>query len=64
MPGHTTFRFPPKADRTDGDTSIEILPREVTVLIPDLFSSFLSVPARVNPLYEEVKLKSEAWLSE
>lgn len=64
MAGQTQFEFPPKVDRTDSDTSVAILPREITVLIPDLFSSFLSVPVRVNPLYMEVKLESEAWFSE
>jgi hypothetical protein len=36
----------------------------ITVKIPDLFTSFLSVPPRVNLLYEEVKRDSEAWISE
>ncbi|CZR54145.1 related to pentalenene synthase [Phialocephala subalpina] len=36
----------------------------VTVMIPDMFSSFLSVPPRVNPLYAEVKRESETWISE
>ncbi|KAF8854439.1 hypothetical protein BDZ45DRAFT_805767 [Acephala macrosclerotiorum] len=39
-------------------------PRMLTVTIPDLFSSFLSVPLRVNPLYEEVKVESETWIAE
>lgn len=36
----------------------------VSIKIPDMFSSFLSVPPRINPLYREVKMESETWISE
>ncbi|RWA10532.1 hypothetical protein EKO27_g4561 [Xylaria grammica] len=36
----------------------------VTVRIPDMFVSFLADPPRFNPNYNQVKAKSEAWISD
>ncbi|KAM0518962.1 hypothetical protein ACHAPE_003952 [Trichoderma viride] len=36
----------------------------VTVLLPDMFQTFLKQEALVNPHYEKVKMESEEWLSE
>lgn len=36
----------------------------VTVLLPDMFQTFLKKDALVNPHYEKVKMESEEWLSE
>ncbi len=35
---------------------------EITVLLPDMFQSFLKQKALVNPHYEVVKADSEAWI--
>jgi hypothetical protein len=36
----------------------------ITVLLPDMFQTFLKEDALVNPHYERVKIESEEWLSE
>ncbi|EHK42537.1 terpene synthase [Trichoderma atroviride IMI 206040] len=36
----------------------------VTVLLPDMFQTFLKQEALVNPHYEKVKMESEEWLSD
>lgn len=36
----------------------------VTVLLPDMFQTFLKQEALVNPYYEKVKMESEEWLGE
>ncbi|GAW13611.1 hypothetical protein ANO14919_029980 [Xylariales sp. No.14919] len=36
----------------------------VTVRIPDMFVSFLADPPRSNPNYNQVKAKSETWISD
>ncbi|KUJ11138.1 putative pentalenene synthase [Mollisia scopiformis] len=51
-------------DQSDWHFAVEAPPGKVSVVIPDLFSSFLSLPPRVNPLYLKVKAESEAWFSE
>jgi hypothetical protein len=53
----------PEPHRKDSDV-FEGPCQLVTVLLPDMFSSFLSIPPTVNPLYEEVKAESEIWFSE
>lgn len=54
---------PPEPHRKDADV-YEGPCQLVTVLLPDMFSSFLSIAPSVNPLYEEVKTESEKWFSE
>lgn len=53
----------PDAHRKDSDV-YEGPCQLVTILLPDMFSSFLSIPPTVNPFYEEVKSESENWFSE
>lgn len=36
----------------------------ITILLPDMFQTFLKQKALVNPHYEGVKIESEEWLSE
>lgn len=38
--------------------------REIPVILPDLFVSFLSRKPQLNPHYEIVRAESEAWISE
>ena len=35
----------------------------IPVFLPDMFVSFLARTPRVNPLYEKVKMESEAWIN-
>lgn len=35
----------------------------ITVLLPDMFKTFLKQEPLVNPYYEGVKIESEEWLS-
>ncbi|KAL7784317.1 isoprenoid synthase domain-containing protein [Trichoderma ceciliae] len=37
-------------------------PKQITVLLPDMFQTFLKQKPLVNPYYEAVKLESEEWL--
>jgi hypothetical protein len=53
-----------KTDTSDRGIINDTRGRMITVKIPDMFTSFLSVPPRVNLLYGEVKRESEAWISE
>lgn len=45
-------------------TKVASQPERVMVRIPNMFVSFLAEPPRFNPNYDEVKAKSEAWISE
>lgn len=38
-------------------------PRQTTVLLPDMFQSFLKYKPRINPYYETVKADSEDWIN-
>lgn len=38
-------------------------PRQTTVLLPDMFQSFLKYKPRINPYYEAVKADSEDWIN-
>jgi hypothetical protein len=53
-----------KIDASDRGIISDTRDSTITVKIPDMFTSFLSVPPRINLLYEEVKRESEAWISE
>ncbi len=44
------------ADPTDNGIILDNQDKMVSIKIPDMFSSFLSVPPRINPLYREVKM--------
>jgi hypothetical protein len=61
MTALTTYE---KTDTSDRGIISDTRGRMITVQIPDMFTSFLSVPPRVNLLYGEVKSESEAWISE
>jgi hypothetical protein len=37
-------------------------PKQITVLLPDMFQTFLKQKPLVNPHYEDVKMESEEWL--
>lgn len=37
--------------------------KEIPVILPDLFVSFLSRTPQLNPNYERVRAESEAWIS-
>ena len=38
-------------------------PEQITVLLPDMFQTFLKQPPRINPHYQSVKLESEEGLA-
>lgn len=38
-------------------------PGQTTVLLPDMFQTFLKLKPVINPNYEAVKAESEDWLS-
>ncbi len=38
-------------------------PRQTTVLLPDMFQSFLKYKPLINPNYETVKADSEDWIN-
>lgn len=61
MTALTTYE---KTDISDRGIISDTRGSMITVKIPDLFTSFLSVHPRFNLLYEEVKRESEAWISE
>ncbi|KAL6918330.1 hypothetical protein ACHAPO_009986 [Fusarium lateritium] len=46
----------PKHDQFQDRDEMEVL------ILPDLFSSFMSVPARENPNYASVKIDADAWI--
>lgn len=47
----------PKHDQFQGRDEMEVL------ILPDLFSSLMSVPARENPNYASVKAEADDWIS-
>ncbi len=61
MTALTTYE---KTDTFDHGIISDTRGRTITVQIPDMFTSFLSVPPRVSLLHGEVKRESEGWISE
>jgi hypothetical protein len=45
------------------DMILSPIQRKATIILPDMFQTFLKEEPQVNPLYAEIKVESEAWLN-